>query len=148
VSSARVGGAPIPPIFCIERLRNARLDFIRGRRQTRAGIEPDSSMTDILLLLVLGVAGWLWLDGNRAREIARAAGRATCQRAQVQFLDDSVARDWQGLRRDARGRLVFARQYGFEFTRSGAYRYHGRVHLLGYQVEGVELEPFRVEENA
>lgn len=105
-------------------------------------------MTEIVLLLTIGLAGWLWLDGNHAREIAREAGRATCQRAQVQFLDDSVARDWQGLRRDGRGRLVFARQFGFEFTRSGERRYHGRVHLLGNQVEGVELEPFRMDGEA
>jgi hypothetical protein len=105
-------------------------------------------MSEIMLLLAIGIAGWLWLDGNRAREIAREAGRAACRRAQVQFLDDSVARDWQGLRRDARGRFVFARQFGFEFTRSGERRYPGRVHLLGYQVEGVELEPFRLEEEA
>jgi hypothetical protein len=104
-------------------------------------------MTEIVLLLIIGFAGWLWFSGNRAREIAREAGRAACRQAQVQFLDDSVARDWQALRRDGHGRLVFARQYGFEFTRSGERRYHGRVHLLGYRVEGVELEPFAWSED-
>lgn len=105
-------------------------------------------MTEFVLLLTIGFAAWWWLDGNRAREIAREAGRVACQRAQVQFLDDSVARHWQGIRRDGRGRLVFARQYAFEFTRSGEHRYHGQVHLLGYQVEGIELEPFRMGNEA
>lgn len=101
-------------------------------------------MSEILTLLMIGLAAWWWHDGNRAREAARAAGREACRRAGVQFLDDSVAREWQALRRDGRGRIVLARQYSFEFASTGARRHGGRVHLLGRVVEGVELDPFEI----
>lgn len=97
-------------------------------------------MSELLLLLAIAAAGWLWWDGNRAREIAREAGRAACARSGMQFLDDTVALRRLRPTRDGDGRLVFARDYGFEFTRYGERRWRGEVRMVGPVVTGVELE--------
>ena len=96
-------------------------------------------MSDFLLLLLLfGLLG-LWWDSLGARQVARQAGRRTCEREGLQFLDDTVTINRIRLRRDGRGRLMIYRQYRFEYSLSGEERLRGQIELLGKQVLHVEL---------
>lgn len=99
---------------------------------------------DIALLVVFAAIGWYAVDHLRAKELARGAGRAACERAGVQFLDDTVAQRRMWLQRNAQGALTLWRVYGFEFASDGRSRYHGRVVLAGRDVRAVELDPYHI----
>ncbi|MEQ1532637.1 MAG: DUF3301 domain-containing protein [Sideroxydans sp.] len=100
----------------------------------------------ILVLAVLGLVGWFWLHSIRILEIARAAGKQACNRAELQFLDDTVASTRLALDRDASGRRILRRTYRFEFTETGNSRREGEVIMLGERVESVTLEPYEILE--
>ena len=96
-------------------------------------------MSDLLFVLILLALLAFWWDSLGARQAARLAGRRACEREEAQFLDDSVAVSRIRLQRDGRGRLMFYRQYRFEYSRSGEDRLHGQVDLLGKQVLRVDM---------
>ena len=96
-------------------------------------------MGDLLFVLVLLALLAFWWDSLGARQVARLAGRRACEREEAQFLDDTVAVSRIRLQRDGRGRLMFYRQYRFEYSRSGEERLRGQVDLLGKQVLRVEM---------
>jgi len=96
-------------------------------------------MTDFVVAIVLlGLLGFWW-DSLGARQVAREAGRRICEREGAQFLDDTVAISRLRLQRNSRGRLVFYREYRFEYSLSGEERLRGSVNLLGKQVLRVEM---------
>ncbi len=95
---------------------------------------------EILLLGLLGVAGWYWYAGMHVREQAIAVGRRTCGEAGVQFLDDSVALSRTRLARNSSGQLQFQRDYRFEFSDTGNNRRPGVVRMLGDRVEWIGLD--------
>jgi len=101
-------------------------------------------VASLLLLLVLAALGWFWLDSMRALEIARKAGRRVCSDANVQFLDDTVARISLALVRDASGRRVLRRTYRFEFSETGDSRLEGCLVVTGGRVESVTMEPYQI----
>ena len=98
-------------------------------------------MTLLLLLALLAAILWFWQDSLRAREQAWKAGVCACQRCHVQLLDDTVALQKIGLRRNAKGRLCLERHYVFEFSDTGNTRRYGSVILLGRHVEVLYMEP-------
>ena len=61
----------------------------------------------IFFVLLFVPLGWYWLDSLRALEIARNLGKQICHDANVQFLDDTVARISLALARSKAGRRVF-----------------------------------------
>ncbi|NOX76392.1 MAG: DUF3301 domain-containing protein [Gammaproteobacteria bacterium] len=101
-------------------------------------------MSDLLLLGVLGGALWYWGNTIRCKEIARRAGLDACQRASVQFLDDTVEKKKIWLRRNNHGRMQLCRLYFFEFTSDGAQRYAGRIVMLGHKTHEVEMDAYRI----
>ncbi len=98
----------------------------------------------LLLLAVLGLGSWFWLHSIRILELAREAGRQACARADVQFLDDTVAGTRLQLARDKNGRRILRRTYRFEFTETGNSRREGEVVMLGERVEAVTMEPYEI----
>ena len=96
-----------------------------------------------LVLIALGVA--LWVDSLRARERAVRAGRAACQRYELQFLDDTVSFARIRLGRDEGGQVKIARTYTFEFSDTGNNRRHGAIVMLGGEVADLHLEPYRMQ---
>jgi len=96
-----------------------------------------------LVLIVLGVL--LWVDSLRARERAVHAGRAACQRYDLQFLDETVSFARIRLGRDDGGQLKIARTYTFEFSDTGNNRRHGAIVMLGADVQDLHLEPYRMQ---
>ena len=91
-------------------------------------------MTSLLILLLLFVLAWFWLDSMRAREIACGISKETCERLGVQFLDETVALQRLRVDRNAAGHLRLLRTYQFEFTDTGAQRSSGVISLLGIDV--------------
>ena len=96
-----------------------------------------------ILLILLGI--FLWVDSLRARERALQAGRAACERYDLQFLDDTVAFARMRLARDEEGQLKIARTYTFEFSDTGNNRRHGAIVMLGARVQDLHLEPYPVQ---
>lgn len=97
-------------------------------------------MTELLILLVLAAAGWFWLDSMAVREIAVRTARNACREEGVQFLDETVALDKLGVRRNERGHLLPRRAYRFEFSDTGDNRLKGMVVVVGRRVETLDLE--------
>ena len=96
-----------------------------------------------IVLIAAGI--FFWLDSLRARERALSAGRAACQRYELQFLDDSVSVSRVRLGRDDEGQLRIARTYTFEFSDTGNNRRQGAIVMLGAELQDLQLEPFRIQ---
>lgn len=92
-----------------------------------------------LLLAGLAGMGWFWWDSLQKRELAVRAARAVCERAGVQFLDDSVALSRMMLKRDSNQRARVYREYSFDYSSVGDDRQAGRVYLLGEVVLSADL---------
>lgn len=98
----------------------------------------------LLLLLALAAFGWFWLNSLRILEIAREAGRQACIKADVQFLDDTVARIGLAIARDQSGRRVLRRTYRFEFSETGNSRIEGEITMLGDTIESLTMAPYQL----
>jgi len=98
----------------------------------------------LLFLLALAALAWFWFNSLRALEIARNAGKQACLKADVQFLDDTVASTSLGTTRDESGRRVLRRTYRFEFTETGNSRLEGQVVVIGDNVESVRMDPYQI----
>jgi hypothetical protein len=99
----------------------------------------------LLFLLLLAALVWYWLDSLRALEHARDVGKHACSDADVQFLDDTVARIALQLVRDDSGRRVLRRTYRFEFSETGNSRLEGQVILMGHRLESVTMDPYQMD---
>lgn len=100
--------------------------------------------TSLLYMLLLAALVWYWLDSLRALEFARSIGKRVCENADVQFLDDTVARIELKLVRDDAGRRVLRRTYRFEFSETGNTRLEGRIILLSHKLESVAMDPYQI----
>ncbi|MEM7376307.1 MAG: DUF3301 domain-containing protein [Pseudomonadota bacterium] len=97
-------------------------------------------VSQLLVFALIAALGYWWWDSNRARERALGWARSACARAGVQLLDQTVAVRRTRLRRDGRGRLVFWRYFGFEFTDTGERRCQGHAVLLGETLLDLHLD--------
>ena len=102
-------------------------------------------MWEVLAIVLIGAGMFLWLDSLRARERAVRAGRAACQRYDLQFLDDTVSFTRLRLKRGEDGQLKIVRTYTFEFSDTGNNRRHGAIVMLGGELEDLQLEPYRIQ---
>lgn len=96
-------------------------------------------------IALMAAAVFLWLDSLRARERAVKAGRASCERYALQFLDETVSFTRMRLRRDAEGQLRIARTYTFEFSDTGNNRRQGAIVMLGGELQDLQMEPYRAQ---
>ena len=88
---------------------------------------------EILSVLALGGAAWLWLDSIKAREVAVTAARSACTADGLLLLDDTVAITNLKLRRDDDGQVRLQRAYDFEYSDTGNNRLRGSIVLLGHR---------------
>lgn len=96
-------------------------------------------MSEILFFLLLAAVLWFVADSLKAREAAHAAARDACNKAGVQFLDDTVSQTKLRLTRDHAGRAVLERWFRFEFSASGDDRQPGMVRLRANRVQEINL---------
>lgn len=95
-------------------------------------------MDSLLILLILFLIGWYWLDSLRARELALGICRAACEKRELQFLDQTVALRRLRLRWTKEG-LRLGRTYRFEFSEEGSGRQDGYLTLVGLYLEEISL---------
>ena len=93
---------------------------------------------DLFIILFLIVLAWFWYDSVKAREQAMKESLFACQQRGLQFLDASVFLKKIRLRQTTNG-LRFYRQYGFEFSKGGFYRYMGTCVLLSHHIQTIHL---------
>lgn len=95
-------------------------------------------MDTILILMVLAIpAALFWSSGRSAAEIALLYGQRACQRAGVQWLDQSAHMIGIRLRRASNGWLSWERKFRFEYSHNGDDRFAGHVVLLGTELVGL-----------
>jgi hypothetical protein len=116
-------------------------------RNANANLGDTLDTISLISLLLLAAVIWYWLSSIRVLEIARNAAKQTCLKAEVQFLDDTVARTELGFARNDLGRRVLRRTYRFEFTETGNSRIEGQVIMLGDTVESVTMDPYQILED-
>jgi hypothetical protein len=105
-------------------------------------------MLDDLILIALLLGAYLyWFNGQQAKEIALKSVRAHCLNLEVQMLDEYVALNSIRLKRDQTGAMRVRRAFAFEFSSTGNERYNGVCIMLGWRIESIEMEPYRIEES-
>jgi hypothetical protein len=90
-------------------------------------------------LLGLAMLAWFFFDSLRARERALVLCRQACERAGMQFLDETVALARLGIRRGSHS-LIWRRMYRFEYSDDGTRRGSGWVILRGMELEDLALD--------
>jgi len=88
----------------------------------------------LCLLIVVPPCVFFWSASRAAAERAIVFGREACQRAGVQWLDQSAHQVRLRLRRDSRGRLSWERQFRFEYSTGGQDRHTGLITLHGIRL--------------
>jgi hypothetical protein len=101
-------------------------------------------MSEIVVLIIVALGGWIAFDALRARETATRAAREACRAQGLQFLDDTVQGARTRFGRDAEGLLRLRRTFSFEFSDDGVHRRAGHVVLLGARLESLQLDPYRM----
>ena len=101
-------------------------------------------LSHLSLIILLILAGVYWSSAQAVKERALAAVKKHCQDMDVQMLDDYVALNHLGLKRDGAGKIRIARTFLFEFSATGAERYNGQITLLGRNIEAIQMEPYRI----
>lgn len=97
-------------------------------------------MNEIISIAVLLLLLWYWWDSMQAKEHARQAGRFACEKADLQFLDDTVAKQYTRLKRNPRGHMSLYRKFIFEFTSQGDERYTGFILMEGKNILDLEMD--------
>lgn len=98
---------------------------------------------ELAIIIFLVAALFYWFDGIRAKENATIHAKAECKKVLIEFLDDTVLIKKVRLRRNTQGSLLIYREYEFEFSSTGEFRYKGMVRLLGQYLVDVEMEPYK-----
>jgi hypothetical protein len=101
-------------------------------------------MSEVVVLIIVALGGWIAFDALRARETATLAAREACRAQGLQFLDDTVQGARTRFGRDAEGLLRLRRTFSFEFSDDGVHRRAGQVVLIGARLESLQLDPYRV----
>ena len=91
----------------------------------------------LFVLLLAFPLGAFWSAGRAAAERAIACGRNACERAGVQWLDQSVPLVRLRLRRGRSGWPGCERQFRFEYSTGGDDRHAGLVTLQGDALVGL-----------
>ena len=98
---------------------------------------------ELAIIIFLVAALLYWFDGIRAKENATIHAKAACKKVLIEFLDDTVLIKKIRLRRNTHGQLAIYREYEFEFSSTGEFRYKGLVRLLGKYLVDVEMEAYK-----
>ena len=85
----------------------------------------------LLVMIALAIGVFVWTSARAAAERAAEVGRAACEAAGVQWLDQTVHASGLRLCRGEDGRLGLERSFRFEYSEDGADRHVGRLVLRG-----------------
>ena len=91
-----------------------------------------------VVLGLIGLGVWFWLDGLRSREFAIRRCKSFCLENRVQLLDQSIyVKKFFPAR--VQGYLGLRRFYAFEFSINGEDRYHGVAVEFRNKIEYLSL---------
>ncbi len=96
--------------------------------------------TALIALIAIGLVAWLWTANLRARETATGICVDTCQRLQIQLLDETVALDRIRLAREDNGRVALERSYQFDYISGMDLRRRGELTLRGLRLVRFTLD--------
>lgn len=99
-------------------------------------------MSEILLLILILLIAWFWLDTISKREIAIQIGRELANRCNLQLLDETVACKKLWLSRNNKGQAQLVRLYEFEVSADGQSRLACHLQLLGKQLQSWDIPPY------
>lgn len=97
-------------------------------------------MSELVLLIGLGVAAWFWLETRHVQEIAVAHCRRACENAGVQFLDDIAPVGGTKLARDRNGVMRLRRLYTFDYANEFGERHSGSIVMLGRTPVAIQFQ--------
>lgn len=95
------------------------------------------TLSDVVLLMGLGLLCLHFLAAVRVRELAVQAVARASQRDDFQLLDQSVHMQRMSMSRDDSGRWRLWRQYRFDYSYDGVERRQGYVIMLGKQLQSL-----------
>lgn len=95
------------------------------------------SLTQILIVVVVGALALHFFAAIRVRELALQAVVRTSRNSDFQLLDQAVHINRLSLSRDRTGRWRVWRQYRFDYTFDGVARRQGFVVMLGRELQSV-----------
>lgn len=102
-------------------------------------------LSDVIWFGLLCAAGGIWWHGQGVKSYALKRVKTYCNQYDLQLLDETLVLRRFWLARNERGSLAARRQFNFEFTSTGEYRYAGKLVLLGYKVISIEVESHHME---
>jgi hypothetical protein len=97
---------------------------------------------EIILLVILLLGAWFWLDSVAKREIAINFGQDLARRCHLQLLDETVACTKLSIARDNKGHAQIQRFYEFEVAANGTERMQCHLALLGKQLKNWHIPPY------
>ena len=96
-------------------------------------------MSELILILLIGLAAFYWMSAARCKEIATNSARHECKYNDVQLLDQTVHQCRISMSRDANFNWRIWRHYKFDYSLDGDDRHSGEIILLGHQVTRISL---------
>ena len=99
-------------------------------------------MLENLLLLIVLLIAWFWIDTISKREIAIFTGRELASRYHLQLLDETVACKKISLARNSHGHIQILRIYEFEVSPDGRTRLACHIELLGKNLTSWDIPPY------
>lgn len=105
-----------------------------------------SFLFNILLMFLVGFILYYWWQSGEYKGRALKLAAQYCQQHDLQLLDQSMVISGYWPHRNERGAWVIRRTYDFEFTSTGQQRYRGRLTLMGFQLDKIELEAYQLPE--
>ncbi len=106
-----------------------------------------SMLLPLLLLITILLAAWLWRAAMQAKEFATRAAENTCEKHNLQFLDETVALKSIKFKRDETGSPCFLRHYQFEYYDGEYARKTSSIDLLGNSIVNIELNHAQHDES-
>ena len=100
---------------------------------------------DLFIMLTMIAGIFYWLDAIRCKELAREAGKVACKKYDLVFLDDTVVIKKIRLRRNTAGSMKLYREYQFEFSSDGVYRYKGVISMIGKYIKNINMDAYHLE---
>ena len=97
---------------------------------------------EMMLIIILLVIGWFWIDSLNKRERAILLGTELSARFSLQLLDETVACSKIWLGRNRRGRVQLLRTYEFDVSANGSDRLHCHLMLLGSELGNWHIPPY------
>lgn len=97
---------------------------------------------ELILVAILILVAWFWLDSMSKRERAILLGRELAARFNLQLLDETVACSKLWVARNSRGHAQLLRTYEFDVSANGADRLACNLMLLGNQLGQWHIPPY------